>query len=52
MFHNIVYLMFQVVHNYGHAGAGISLFWGTSQEAANLAATTIEKHFSPPLSKL
>ncbi|CAN5384974.1 FAD-dependent oxidoreductase [soil metagenome] len=35
-----------VVHNYGHGGGGISLSWGSSALAAELAQQTGAKHFA------
>ncbi|XP_063609544.1 D-amino-acid oxidase-like [Penaeus indicus] len=36
-----------VVHNYGHGGCGVTMFWGCSTEAASIAADLIHKHFGP-----
>jgi D-amino-acid oxidase len=30
-----------IIHNYGHGGAGVTFSWGTSLEAAELAATVL-----------
>ena len=35
-----------VVHNYGHGGAGITLSWGTSQLAVDIALQTNKKSFA------
>ncbi|KAG0730181.1 D-aspartate oxidase [Chionoecetes opilio] len=36
-----------VVHNYGHGGCGVTLFWGCSQEVARLASRLILRHHGP-----
>lgn len=36
-----------VVHNYGHGGCGVTMFWGCSNEAASIAADLIHKQFGP-----
>ena len=35
-----------VVHNYGHGGGGISLCWGSSELAVELAASTGQRRFA------
>jgi D-amino-acid oxidase len=35
-----------LIHNYGHGGGGISLSWGSSELAAELAAETGEREFA------
>ncbi|KAK8380167.1 hypothetical protein O3P69_016657 [Scylla paramamosain] len=40
-----------VIHNYGHGGCGVSMFWGCSQEVASIASRLIHRHHGP-LSKL
>ncbi|XP_071551348.1 D-aspartate oxidase [Panulirus ornatus] len=37
-----------VVHNYGHGGCGVTLFWGCGQEAAAIASDLIYKYHGPP----
>ncbi|XP_076061164.1 D-amino acid oxidase 2 isoform X2 [Oratosquilla oratoria] len=38
----------QVVHNYGHGGAGVSLFWGCGQEVAELVGQALHRIHGPP----
>ncbi|XP_076061167.1 D-amino acid oxidase 2 isoform X5 [Oratosquilla oratoria] len=37
-----------VVHNYGHGGAGVSLFWGCGQEVAELVGQALHRIHGPP----
>jgi D-amino-acid oxidase len=32
-----------IVHNYGHGRSGVSLAWGTAEEAADMALAVINK---------
>lgn len=31
-----------LIHNYGHGGSGITLFWGCAREVVNLLSDAIE----------
>ena len=35
------YLLFQVVHNYGHGGCGLTVFWGAAGENVDLILKTL-----------
>lgn len=39
---NIMSFYFQVIHNYGHGGIGISLHWGCAAEVVDLARRELE----------
>lgn len=41
---------FQVVHNYGHSGAGVTLHWGCAGEVVQLVQRALTK--LPALSRL
>ena len=36
----------QIVHNYGHGGAGVTLSWGCAQEVADIADTVVSQEIS------
>ena len=35
-------ITFQIIHNYGHGGGGITFHWGCAREAADIAKSVID----------